>query len=387
MKPQRLKGGQKMLNIAFIGFGVRSNTLWKHAFKPTGECRVMAIADPKWEAIKEKHSEDFPDCRYYATAEEMLENEKPDGVVIGTGCNLHTKYALLVAKYNLPLFLEKPVSINEEQVAELETILPAMNNKTVVSFPLRITEVVGKMKELLDSGCIGEIAQVQAINNVPYGRCYYHGWYRDDSRTGGLFVTKATHDIDYLTYLIRQGKPVSICAVESKMVFKGDKPAGVLCKDCPEADTCPESLENIPTDDPQTYGSYCCFATDTGNHDSATVIMQYKNGLHAVYTQNFIVRKSAGKRGARFVGFKGTLEFDFGTPQITLTDHFSDEIKIFKFPKRKAHGGGDMLLGESFINVMRTGSGSVATLKDGIDSVKLCLACKRSAETHTFIQA
>lgn len=375
-----------MFNIVFIGFGRRSDTLWRHAFMPTGECRIAAIADPMWETIKAKGLEYLADCHYYATAEEMLEKEKPDGVVIGTSCDLHTKYALLVAKYGLPLFLEKPVSINEEQRAELETILPTMNDKTVVSFPLRITEVVKKMKELLDSGIIGEIAQVQAINNVPYGRCYFHGWYRDDSRTGGLFLQKATHDLDYLTYLIGQGEPRSICAVESKMVFKGDKPAGMSCKDCPEADTCPESLLNMPKDDPQKYGSYCCFAKDTGNHDSATVIMQYENGLHAVYTQNFIVRKTAGKRGARFVGFKGTLEFDFNTPQITFTDHFSDEIKIFRFPKLQAHGGGDALLGQKFVDAMKGIAIDTPNLADGISSVKLCLAAKKSAEDHTFTE-
>ena len=375
-----------MLNIGFIGFGVRSEFIWKGILLPTGQCRLAAIADPKWEKIKEAHSEDLQDTRYYADAEEMLKTEKPDGIVIGTGCNLHTKYACLVAKYGIPLFLEKPVSINEEQLSELETILPVMNDKTVVSFPLRVTEIVEKVKEMLDSGCIGDIAQVQAINNVPYGRCYYHGWYRDDSRTGGLFVTKATHDIDYLTYLIGGDIPKYICATESKMVFKGDKPAGLLCRDCPEAAACPESLQNIPDDDPQPYGSYCCFAADTGNHDSATVTMQYENGMHIVYTQNFIVRKSAGKRGARFIGFKGTLEFDFNTSTITLTDHFSDEIKIIKLQSRKAHSGGDMALGQNFINLILGKNPPVASLANGILSVKICLAAKKSAETHTFIE-
>jgi len=373
-----------MLNIAFIGFGTRSRHLWENMFKATEECKLVAIADPKWESIQQSYGSELPDCHYYTSAEEMLEHEKPNGVVIGTNCDLHTKYACLVAKYNIPLFLEKPVSINEEQLAELKGILPAMNEKTVISFPLRLTEIVAKVKELLDSGCIGEIAQVQAINNVYYGRCYYHGWYRNDRRTGGLWLQKATHDLDYLTYLIGKGFPSRLCAMESKMVFKGDKPTGLLCQDCPEADSCPESPGNIADDDPQVYGSYCCFAADTGNHDSGTALLQYANGLHLVYSQNFIVRKSAGKRGARFIGFKGTLEFDFNTSTITLIDHFSDEIKTFKLPRKKGHGGGDALLAQNFINVMKGTDISHSSLADGIMSAKLCLACKRSAKTYSF---
>ena len=64
-------------------------------------------------------------------------------------------------------------------------------------------------------------------------------------------------------------------------------------------------------EDPQ--GEGCSFANDTGNHDSASVLIRYDNGVHAVYTQNFITRKDAGKRGAIIIGYKGTLEFDWGT--------------------------------------------------------------------------
>ena len=45
---------------------------------------------------------------------------------------------------------------------------------------------------------LGDVSNVQAVNNVPfYGSNYFHGWMRDDSLTGGmskLFV-KADSDI------------------------------------------------------------------------------------------------------------------------------------------------------------------------------------------------
>ena len=39
--------------------------------------------------------------------------------------------------------------------------------------------------------------------------------------------------------------------------------------------------------------------TDTGNHDSGSILIQYENGLHAVYTQNFIVRRGGGQEGCK----------------------------------------------------------------------------------------
>ena len=69
---------------------------------------------------------------------------------------------------------------------------------------------------------------------------YYHSWYRDPSETGGLFLQKATHDIDYIHFLTGE-RPVSVCAKTAKLHFKGDRPAGLHCPDCPDYRTCPES--------------------------------------------------------------------------------------------------------------------------------------------------
>ena len=73
-----------------------------------------------------------------------------------------------------------------------------------------------------------------------------------------------------------------------------------------------------------------------------------KNGLHVVYSQNFIVRKSAGKRGARFIGVKGTLEFDFNTSTITFIDHYSDKVETITLPNKHGHSGGDDYLVKPF---------------------------------------
>ena len=46
----------------------------------------------------------------------------------------------------------------------------------------------------------------------------------------------------------------------------------------------------------------CSFAPDTGNHDSASALIAYEAGLHAVYTQHFYTRRGAAARAATLVG-------------------------------------------------------------------------------------
>jgi len=377
-----------MLRLGIIGYGKRANDIWAKSMKDTGLVSVVAVADPQIEAIEKKYGDSLPGCKYYLDAKDMLDNEKLDGVMVATRCNLHTEFAKLVAKYDLPLFLEKPVSISMAELTELETIVPQMNEKTVVCFPLRLSQIVETVKDIIDRGCIGEIAQVQAYNNVNYARGYYHGWYRDESITGGLFLQKSTHDLDYINYVVGQRSPKTITAMESKMVFKGDHEENLKCADCPEKLSCPESLYNIAQYDAKYVreGALCCFAKDTGNHDSATIMMQYENGLHVVYTQNFIARKSAGKRGARFIGYKGTVEFDFNTKSVRYVDHMSDRVDNIIVENTRSHSGGDLKIINNFIDVMRGTDVSHSPLSEGILSARMCLAAKESAQTKKFVE-
>lgn len=370
-----------MYNICVIGGGGRIRSLVEDISKKDG-FNVVALCDPKGKDALV--AQDFPDIRLYTDAEEMIKTEKPHGIMIGTRCSMHTPYALLCAKYNIPMFLEKPVCTSEEDMAMLKGILH-MNDKTVVSFPLRPSGIVEKVKQIVDSGAIGEMTQVQAYNNVPYGRGYYHKWYRDENETGGMFLQKSTHDFDYINYILGNDIPVRICAMKSKQIFKGDMPEGLKCADCSKRNECTESDINVATyGDPYIIGEYCCFAKDTGNEDCGSAIVEYQSGVHVVYTQNFVARKGAKKRGARFVGYLGTLEFDFYTGIITIFYHNEQRTETHTFDLSGNHFGGDTRLVANFADVVSGKASSIADLNSGILSAAMCLKAKKSAEEKIF---
>ena len=377
-----------MFKIGVIGYGGRMCT-FTGLLTSSGKAEITAITDlaeNKDKVMERCEKFGGKNATFYTDAEEMLKNEKLDGVCIGTRCSMHTEYAVLVAKYNLPMILEKPVCINEEQLAKLEEICDKMSEKTVVSFPLRTCSLIKAVKEIVDSGKIGTIEHIQAYNNVFYGRCYYHTWYRNENETGGLFLQKATHDLDYINCLLEGLKPVRLCAMESKQIFKGNKPAGMMCKDCDEAETCPESPQNIrKLGDGFDPGEYCCFAEDTGNHDSASILIEYDSGMHVAYTQNFVLRtEAAGKRGARLIGYKGTIEFDWVTSKIRVFRHLENINEEYNLVDNGSHFGGDPELAENFIKILEGKDVSHSSLADGILSAKLCLAAKKSAKEHIF---
>lgn len=383
--------------LGVIGFGGRIRHMLQEIDLFDTGAKVVAVVDPAEDRLRERFPDKLQGVTFYDDVDRMLDEAGVDGVLIGTQCVYHTPYAIKVLQRNLPLFLEKPVGINEEQLAELYAATQVSTSEVVVSFPLRLSHLLQMTKEILDSGVIGTIENVQAINNVPfYGSNYFHGWMRDESLTGGLWLQKSTHDLDYLTYAV--GKtPVRMVAVESKTVFTGDMPAGLYCLDCPVNDTCPESQKNLfymqgilgDMHDAKDWWDgrwQCSFAVDTGNHDAATAILQYESGAHLTYTQNFYVRRGAAKRGATFVGYKGTVSFDWVTSEIVVHHHHSPWVERHTLGIGDGgHSGGDRELAHDFLAILHGTGRSRATLEDGLLSAQLCLMAKRSCRENGFV--
>ena len=104
--------------------------------------------------------------------------------------------------YDLPLYLEKPVAISMEQAIALERAFEGSHCPVVVSFPLRVSPLCELAREYMRDGAVGEPVHIAALNYVPYGTVYWERPYRNFEITQGLFLQKATHDLDYMSYLM-----------------------------------------------------------------------------------------------------------------------------------------------------------------------------------------
>lgn len=374
-------------NIGFIGYGLRSEYMMRAFRSLEADICVAAVADPRKDEIREQMKNDpyFSETVYYNDADELLRSDGLDGVFIGTRCPLHTPIACKVLKTGLPLFLEKPVSITRAQYETLREAAAGKEDRVVVSFPLRLSVICQEMKRIVDSGELGRLTMVQAINNVPYGSVYYHSWYRDASLTGGLFMQKATHDIDYINYLTGD-LPVQVCAKTARLHFTGDHPADLRCKDCADYHSCTESsyvVSKLLKED--VTGDLCCFTKDAGNEDGASAIFTTQSGALVSYSQNFVVKKNAARRGARLIGTKGSAEFDWYSGEIRQDMYLTPQtaVRKFTFPGGN-HFGGDEALALDFLRVL-DGEPAGSNLKAGLQSAVACLAAKESAETSAYV--
>ncbi|MHB1296028.1 MAG: Gfo/Idh/MocA family protein [Anaerolineae bacterium] len=378
-----------MLNVGIIGYGGRVSHMAKGLGVYGIPYRVAAIADPRADEIAARNDPFLAETTLYTSADEMLADGGLDGVMVGTRCLMHTEMACKVAAYNLPLFLEKPVAITFDQVKALDTAFRAVTAPTVVSFPLRLTPIVQTVKELIDADTIGTVEHVIGFNDVPYGDVYFYEWYRNWDEVGGLFLQKATHDLDYIYYLLGQ-KPRSLCAMNAQRVYGGDKPYDLHCVDCDAWETCPESpfnlfRERFEGEEVNTASKrLCLFAKGIRNEDISNVLIEYENGAQASYTQNVFARGKAARRGARFYGYKGTIHFDWYENVIHVYKHQTPVAETIDFSGSMPHFGGDRELSLDFLRAMRDGAPSRSPIEAGILSALTCLWARESAETRRY---
>ena len=380
-----------MLKVGTIGMGRRLTCGVTASLLRLGEdVQVTAIADPNPDYSKgwmKAYNVPIEPATFYPSAEEMLAAEKNlDGIMIGTRCYLHPEMMRLAAQANVPVFLEKPVFIDEKGKEILKNLQTVHTAPVEVSFPLRMTEPALLAREIIRSGVLGKIAQVEAINTPAYGEHYFKKWHREDAQTGGLFMQKATHDLDIIFFLT-DTVPLKVCAMESLNVFGGDNPKGTMCDSCEKLYTCTEShwmLENRFHESPMPHT--CVFSKDVEIHDAGSVLMQLSNGAHASYAQCFTARKSAGLRLTRIVGFDATLELEFVSGEVRVFHHHSSRVDRYTFKEAEGHFGGDEGLMAAFVKLMRGEKTDYPNLRDGMISASACLAAKQSAKTERFIK-
>ena len=379
------------VKLGVIGYGKRIRDIVRLVRECCPEAAVAAVTDIRPEAVTASMRDDGIDVeavRIFDDADTMLDTVDLDGVLIGTRCDLHAVYAIKVMRRNLPLYLEKPIATSIVDLLQLRDAATDYRSQVLVSFPMRVSGLINAVRSIVKSGKIGRVEHVQAWNNVPYGAVYFQDWYRDESITQGLFLQKATHDFDYIMSLL-DGVPTWVSAMTSKQVFRGDKRAGLMCRDCGEKRSCLQSPYNPDTIldndwvDPEK--RQCAFAVDTGNEDSGSALIRFDSGMHVCYSQNFVTRKKAAKRGATLVGYHGTVEFDWYTETIKVFMHHSNRMETIQMgASTNGHGGGDTVLARNFVDIIRDGAPSIAPIGDGLLSALLCLKAKESAETMTF---
>ena len=132
-------------------------------------------------------------------------NFNPELTVVSSPSSFHFEHAKLALESKSHVFLEKPATMSSEQCRILDNLSKKNALKVSVSFQLRFTPWIKKIKEIINSNIYGKPVFVSAKVSE-----YMPGWhkyedYRDSyaakKELGGGVVFTQIHEIDYLYYI------------------------------------------------------------------------------------------------------------------------------------------------------------------------------------------
>lgn len=125
-----------------------------------------------------------------------------DVVVVATRHGSHADFACAGLRAGKVVFVEKPLALNDEQLASVEDAAAATGAEVMVGFNRRFAPLSSHLKALCDE--IG--GPFELVYRVNAGALDPSHWYFDPVDGGGRIIGEACHFIDYAAFLV--GAPI-----------------------------------------------------------------------------------------------------------------------------------------------------------------------------------
>jgi predicted dehydrogenase len=142
-------------------------------------------------ALAKKYNIEYSTTDY----KEIISDKEVDLVLITTRHNQHAKIVIETLNSGKSVFVEKPLTINEQDLDEIVTAYQKGNKTLMVGFNRRFSPHIQKMKSLVGNSPMNVIATMNA------GFIPANSWVQDLSVGGGRIVGEACHFIDLITFL------------------------------------------------------------------------------------------------------------------------------------------------------------------------------------------
>jgi predicted dehydrogenase/acetyltransferase-like isoleucine patch superfamily enzyme len=183
--------------LAVIGFGYWGTNLIRN-FHQLGALKL--VCDENNNVLKDFNKQ-YPEVDVCATFADVFVHKDIEGVVIATPAETHFSLAREALSGGKHVFVEKPLSLAEEEGQELVELAERNQLTLMVGHILQYHPAVIKLKELIDSGELGKIQYLYS-NRLNIGKI---------RAEENILWSFAPHDISAILMLLEE-MPKSVCA-------------------------------------------------------------------------------------------------------------------------------------------------------------------------------
>ena len=369
--------------------------------------------------MREEHGLERPIPQYAAGEfDRMLEETRPDTVIVTSIDRTHHEYLIRAMEAGCDVITEKPMTTDVPKCRAILDAVERTGRDLKVTFNYRYAPTRTKVKELLQSGAIGNVTSIhfEWLLDTRHGADYFRRWHRDKRNSGGLMVHKATHHFDLVNWWLGSS-PDTVFGL-GKLAFygranaeaRGEPRPYYRCTGSPAAKDDPFALHlddggmlehlYLKAEDADGYlRDQNVFGDGISIEDTMNVMVRYRNGVHLTYS----LTAYAPWEGFRiaFNGTGGRIQLDeverpyvnagnspdaegaTAKRELRLCPHWKSTEIIEVEEGVGGHGGGDRRLLENIFGADASADpfGRAAGPVDGARSILTGIAANRSFET------
>jgi len=264
--------------------------------------------------------------------------EKPDVGIICNETSLHVKTAIKLAKHDCHLFIEKPLSNSLKNTDILLNLIKKKKLITIVGCDMRFHKCIQKIKKIIEHGDLGKIISVRVENGSYLPDWHTYEDYRDSfaskKKLGGGVVLTLIHEVDYLYWFF--GKVNEVSAITGKF----------------------SDLE-------------------ISVEDFAAILLRFQKNIIAEVHLDYFQQPEF--RNCKIIGTKGIVYWDSNLNEVRQYKN-SKKKWITKLKDKNFQRNNQFIYElEHFLNCIKNHKQTINPIEDGINTLKISLAVKKSS--------
>jgi predicted dehydrogenase len=360
------------LRIAIIGTGARAANFAEQLQKGVPHAELFAVCDNHPGRLARFVEQWQLQTRTFHAVDDLLQEAALDAVIVTVPEFAHAEVTVKILQADKHVYLEKPMARNIEECRAILEAEAASRTQLVLGFNLRRTPFYRKVREILDSGILGEVIYISAgefLSNE-HGARFNRRFHRKRKYSGGFLNTKCSHDLDLINWLLGPGvMPSKLSSFGGTNIFRPERAPAERCSVCPTEikESCPyrapEEWAAMHDGSDEYPGDLCAWTPDKDIVDNQTVMIEYENGVRVQFIVTMFAHR--GDRTLLIVGQMGQLSGSLNQGEFEVIRSADGQRTHFKVSDRAdPHAGGDEHLVKDFASVVRgempKGAGSEA---------------------------
>ena len=217
---------QKKLKVAIIGTGWIADA-HVNKYKEMEDVEIVALADlVPGKAEKFAKKWELEGVRCYLSHKDLLDSEKElDAVSVCTYNRTHKECTVYALKKGVNVLCEKPMAVTLDEAVEMRKAEKESGKILSIGFQPRMDPNMKKIKEIVESGILGDIYYIQTGGGrrrgipTPYGTTFI-----EDKTAGiGAMGDIGCYSLDMVLNAIGYPKPITVSGYKSDFFGKDPK--------------------------------------------------------------------------------------------------------------------------------------------------------------------